>query len=81
MRIRGLTYREGDHTLKVGVEPLRGDAGWAIYLDTFRQWEPPFAQEIVTWDEIFRIRQNIVRALDTMNVQYFATGLTGTIPM
>ena len=79
LRLRGLAYREGDHILKVGVEPLRGAAGWAIYLDTFSRWEAPFGEEKLSSDEITRVRENIVRALDAMQIAYSASGLSGTI--
>jgi hypothetical protein len=78
LRLHKLTYREGNHTLKAGVEPLKGGA-WMIYLDTIGGWDPPFADDSLMPEDIAKIRSNIVRALDAMGVKYHASGLPGTI--
>lgn len=75
LRIRALTYREADHSLKVGVEPLKGDAGWIVYLDSIGSWQPPFANDALSPERLATIRINIVRALDAMGITYSATGL------
>lgn len=72
---RGLVYREGDHSARVGVERLRG--GWLIYLDTLKEWEPPFINERLMPEQILHIQQNIVKALDTMGIKYSPVGVPG----
>lgn len=61
-----LEYREGDHVLKIPVEPLiNGDL---IQLSRAEAWEPPYDTEKLTAEGREAIRQNVAAALRYLRV-------------
>lgn len=61
-----LEYREGDHLLKIPVEPLiNGDL---IQISRAEAWEPPYETEKLSTDGRERIRRNIAAALRYLRV-------------
>ncbi|HVB86244.1 MAG TPA: hypothetical protein VNK23_06210 [Candidatus Dormibacteraeota bacterium] len=65
-----LIYREDDHTIEVGMEPLKGGAGKLIYLLGVTKWAPPHESEVLTPEEIYKIRSNVMDALKFLRIKF-----------
>lgn len=61
-----LEYREGDHVLRVPVDPV--SEGVVVELSRAERWEPPHASETVTDEKRAVIRENIAGALRYLRV-------------
>lgn len=65
-----LSYREANHTITVGMEPLRGGAGRILYLLGVNRWDAPHEDEILAKEQVDRVRENILAALSFMHVRF-----------
>jgi len=65
-----LLYQEDDHVIKVGTEPLRGNAGRVVYLLAVQGWESPYQNERLAEDQVYKVRQNILAALKFLGVKF-----------
>lgn len=66
-------YIEGDHVMKVDVEPL-GDMvknySERIVSRSLARWQPPYDTEELTLERIAEIRKNISAALEFMKINH-----------
>ncbi len=58
----GVMYIEGQRHLFVDSEVLLGPSGMAIYANSIKTWEPPFANEEIDESKKVSIIENIRRA-------------------
>jgi len=65
-----LIYREGDHALQVGTEPLKGGAGRLVYLMGITSWAHPHEREALTHEQVYKIRTNILAALSFWRMKF-----------
>lgn len=63
-------YLEADHVIEMGAEPLQSGAGRLIYLLAVTRWDAPYDHEILTDEQIYRIRENIMAALTFMRIKF-----------
>lgn len=71
-------YIEEDRLLQVIVEGGRDDNGKHILLvdnDIKRHWEVPHEKEEISEEKLREIKNNIIAALDFMNINYKFTDL------
>ncbi len=65
-----LIYREADHTVEVGTEPLKGGAGRLVYLLGVTNWAKPHEHEVLTPEQMYKIRANILAALKFLRMKF-----------
>jgi hypothetical protein len=65
-----LTYREADHSLKVGTEPLLKGAGRLVFLSGVKSWAQPHEHEVLTSEQVYKIRENIIASLKFLPKKY-----------
>jgi hypothetical protein len=73
VRFKGMTeliYQEKDHSLRVGVEVLKGPKHYSIYLSELRNWDPPFDGEPIRPETRETITNRIRSALVFMKIKY-----------
>jgi len=67
-------YIEGDHVLRVMVEPCRDHETARYYEEvaesSFNQWEPPFEGESLTAECKRQIKQRCFDALEFMEIEH-----------
>ncbi len=54
-------YREGDHRLRVDIEP--GDEAYDIYLNSFKNWLPPYDSEPISKELSLKLQKRVSKAL------------------
>lgn len=65
-----LIYREADHRLEVGTEPLKAGAGRVVYLLGISGWAQPHKHEALTPEQVYKIRANIIAALNFAGMKF-----------
>jgi hypothetical protein len=65
-----LIYREADHELQVGTEPLKGGAGRLVYLMGITSWAHPHDREGLSPEQVYKIRTNILAALSFSRIKF-----------
>jgi hypothetical protein len=69
-------YVEGDHVVRVMVEPCRDQRTGQYYEivaeDSFSQWQPPFENEPLASERVEQIRQRFFDALKFMEIEFRA---------
>lgn len=73
VRFRGMTrllYKEGDHSLYIGVEPGGKRGGYAVYFSDIQNWNPPFDNEPITSEIREKIRERVLAALTFMKIEH-----------
>jgi hypothetical protein len=66
----GMTYREGQKTLKIDSEMLVGKYDYAIYWSEVKAWDPPFDGEALSEMEKARIRTNIEKEVKNLCIDW-----------
>jgi thioredoxin len=57
-----IRYAEGPKTMRIYAEVLMGLAGWIVYPDTIKSWDPPYEGEEINREKRDEILDNIKRA-------------------
>ncbi len=68
----GYHYIEGDHVMRVDVEPCRTSSDKyyeEVYLDSFTKWMLPHDGELVSPEKSEAIRKNVETAMKFMKVK------------
>lgn len=60
--LTGVLYIEGERRLFIDSEVLLGSSGMAIYANSIKMWEPPFADEEIDESKKAAIIENVRRA-------------------
>jgi len=67
-------YIEGDHVVRVVVEPCRDHQTGVYYEEvaesSFDKWEPPFENELLSAERRERIKQRFFDALEFMEIEH-----------
>ena len=64
----GLRYCDRDRQMFIDSEVLMPPAGIAVYKDSIRSWQSPYADQVVEEDERQRIVRNIIDTLGSQGV-------------
>jgi hypothetical protein len=65
-------YTEGEKSMQVVVEPCRAGEHYyeEVAMSSFQRWLPPHEQELVTTEDVARIRGNVESALSFMGIKH-----------
>jgi hypothetical protein len=58
----GLSYQEGDRSLRVDSEVLMGTTAMAVDASSIRSWDPPYGEELIDESRRRQIVENIQAA-------------------
>ena len=59
----GVEYSEGKKIIFIGSEFMSGSNGIVIYSDSFKTWQPPYENNILSIHDRERIKHNITEDL------------------
>lgn len=65
----GLEYSEGDHVVRLGVEPAAADVDWIVHIRPCR-WQSPYQDEPITDEKCKQIKARVVSALSFLKIKY-----------
>ncbi len=60
----GIIYQEAGKSTLIEAEMMRGLTDLVIYSDSFKFWQSPHEDEIVTLDDKSRNRENVIKELE-----------------
>lgn len=59
----GIIYEENGKVLNIDAEMLSDEIDFVVYLDSIKCWEKPNDGEVISTEDISRIKENVTDAL------------------